>query len=436
MNAGHIPGPDAAQEHTFAARELHPRTLIVVGAGPAGLAAARELERAGHRVTVLEERRTVAGKCRSAEVDGLAYDLGGHICTPMYERTAELVTELNVETERTSRYRVLDVEGREAARQAMSFLSDDALPRYLALRAREFPHIADPGLTHSARALAAPVGEWLAEHRLHSMAESFGIGYTAAGYGYLDDDVPALYFVKYVEMTGLLSRRPRLLGHAGAFTVVGGFETLWRRVADELKDVRCGVRVVSVERRTDGVLVHTDAGPVAGDALVLAVPLDRILPVLDATEEERDLAGRVRANAYHTTLATASGLPADAFYFLDRHTASREATGHCVSYHHRYPGSDVRTFYSYGRSEDVRALLREDVAGLGGRLEAVHLHSEWAFMPHFGSADLADGALNRLEALQGRANTYYVGGLPAFELIESTVAHAQDLARRHFPPAH
>ena len=144
----------------------------------------------------------------------------------------------------------------------------------------------------------------------------------------------------------------------------------------------------------------------------------------------------MRANAYHTTLASAPGLPEDAFYFLGRHTASRAASGHCVSYHHRYPGSEVRTFYSYGRPEDVAALLPGDVARLGGRLEEVHLRQAWAFMPHFGSADLADGALERLEALQGRANTYHVGGLPAFELIESTVAHAQDLARRHFPPAH
>jgi glycine/D-amino acid oxidase-like deaminating enzyme len=435
MNAGRIPGPEGTPEHALTTGELQLRTVVVVGAGPSGLAAARELERAGHRVTVLEERETVAGKCRSVRLDGRAYDLGGHICTNRYERTAELMAELDVETERTSRYRVLDVERRAAARQAMAFLRDDAFRRYRALREREFPRIAEPGLAHSARALAAPVGPWLAEHGLQSMAESFGTGYTAAGYGYLDDDVPALYFVKYAEMTGLLSAGRELLGHAGAFTVTGGFDTLWRRIAEELKDVRCGVRVLSVERREDGVRVHTDAGPVAADDLVLAVPLDRILPVLDATEEERDLAGRIRCHAYHTTLATASGLPDDAFYFLDRHTATREASGHCVSYHHRYPGSDVRTFYSYGRPEDVAALLRDDVAGLGGRLEEVHLRQEWAFMPHFGGDDLSGGALDRLDALQGRGRTYYVGGLPAFELVECTVAHAQDLARRHFPAA-
>ncbi|MEU0943502.1 FAD-dependent oxidoreductase [Streptomyces canus] len=410
-----------------------PRTVAVVGAGPSGLAAARELERAGHRVTVLEEQATVAGKCQSVHVDGHAFDLGGHICTNRYERIAQLLTELDVATERTSRYRVLDAGGR-AVRQSMAFLRDGSLQRYRALREREFPRIGEPGLAHSARALAAPVADWLAEHGLRSMAESFGTGYTAAGYGHLDDDIPALYFVKYAEMTGLLDPGPELLGHAGDFTVVGGFATLWRRVAEELKDVRCGVRVTSVERREDAVRVHTDSGPVEADDVVLAVAPDRVLPVLDATDEEHDLAARIRGNAYHTTLAAASGLPGDAFYFLAAHTESGETAGHCVSYHHRYPDSEVRTFYSYGRPGDVTTLLREDVAALGGRLEEVHLRREWAFMPHFGSADLAAGALDRLDALQGRHRTFHVGGLPAFELVECTVAHAQDLVRRHFPP--
>ena len=435
MTEGHLPGPDEIPEPASAGRELLPRTVVVIGAGPSGLATARELERAGHRVTVLEEQDAVAGKCRSVDVDGRAYDLGGHICTDRYVRIAELVTELDVQTERTSRYRVIDAPGATASRQTMAFLRDaEAFGRYRALREREFPRIAEPGLAHSARALSAPVGQWLVEHGLESMAESFGTGYTAAGYGHLDDAVPALYFVKYAEMTGLLTRGPGLLGHEGAFTVVGGFGALWDRVADELKDVRCRVRVTSVERRAGGVRVHTDSGPVEADDLVLAVPLDRVLPVLDATEEERDLAARIRSHPYHTTLATAPGLPADAFYFLAAHTASRGSRGHCVSYHHRYPDTDVRTFYSYGRPEEVSSLLAEDVAGLGGQLARVHLERAWAFMPHFAAADLAAGALDRLEALQGRNRTYHVGGLPAFELMECAVAHAQDLARRRFPP--
>ena len=80
---------DAMAEHGSG-----PRTVCVVGAGPAGLTAARELERAGHRAIVLEARADVGGKCDSIEIDGHAYDLGGHLCTTQYERLAQLVVEL------------------------------------------------------------------------------------------------------------------------------------------------------------------------------------------------------------------------------------------------------------------------------------------------------------------------------------------------------
>jgi hypothetical protein len=50
----------------------------------------------------------------------------------------------------------------------------------------------------------------------------------------------------------------------------------------------------------------------------------------------------------------------------------------------------------------------------------------------FGTGFTAAG-YGYLDALQGRGRTYYVGGLPAFELVECAVAHAQDLARRYFP---
>src|SRR5207249_2140600 len=139
---------------------------------------------------------------------------------------------------------------------------------------------------------------------LQSMAESLGTGYTAAGYGHLAGDLPALYFVKYAEMTGLLSAKPELLGHPGSFTIAGGFKSLWEKVAAELSDVRRGATITAIERDPDrdtgGVQVLTDAGTVVADDLVLTVPVDQLLTVLDATRQERDLAGRVRVMDYYT----------------------------------------------------------------------------------------------------------------------------------------
>ena len=55
------------------------KTVIVVGAGIAGLAAARQLRRWGHRVVVLEAQRVAGGRVRTEELEGRPVDLGAMI---------------------------------------------------------------------------------------------------------------------------------------------------------------------------------------------------------------------------------------------------------------------------------------------------------------------------------------------------------------------
>lgn len=54
------------------------RHVVVLGAGPGGLAVAHELTAAGRRVTVLERNDFVGGLCRTVEHRGFRFDLGGH----------------------------------------------------------------------------------------------------------------------------------------------------------------------------------------------------------------------------------------------------------------------------------------------------------------------------------------------------------------------
>lgn len=53
--------------------------VVVLGAGPAGLAAALRAARAGASVTVVESADQVGGLCRTLTSDGCRYDMGGHI---------------------------------------------------------------------------------------------------------------------------------------------------------------------------------------------------------------------------------------------------------------------------------------------------------------------------------------------------------------------
>ncbi len=194
--------------------------------------------------------------------------------------------------------------------------------------------------------------------------------------------------------------------------------------------------------------LRVDSDVIEVDALVLTVPIDQVLPALDATPEEKDLARHVRYLDYYTTMCSIDDLPRSAFSLVQKHTASSDMSGHCVSFHHRYPESQVFACYSYGVNEldgldghegsDVSEQLRTDVAAMGGRVQNTHAQRGWKFMPHFGSDRLADGVLDQVELLQGQRNTYHVGSLPAFELVECNVAYAGDLVDRYFrdkPPA-
>ncbi|MEO3808285.1 FAD-dependent oxidoreductase [Sphaerisporangium sp. B11E5] len=405
------------------------RTVCVVGAGASGLTVARELERLGHRAVVLESAGEVAGKAASVRVDGRAYDLGAHICTTRYTELMSLACELGVETEPATPALVYDTARRRA--DPVPFPAPEVIGRYRHLRDEYFPHAGRTGLVHSGAALARPATHLLRELGLNGLITALGTGYTSAGYGPLTGDIPALYFVTYAEHTGLIPANHSLDRRSGTFTIKGGFARLWRQVAEELTDVRVGARIESIERRPDGVTVRTGSGVVEADDLVLTVPLDRVLPLLATpTDLERHVASRIRTIDYRTVVCRVSGVPRHGFFLFPG-----PAEG-LVAYHSRYADQDVCTCYCYGAEgldEDALvARTAESLERIGGRLEEVDRVVRWPFMPHFGTADVASGILDRIERSQGVERTYHAGSLLAFELIEANIAYARELVRRFF----
>ena len=71
--------------------------VIVVGAGLAGLAAARDLDRAGVDVLVLEARDRPGGRVEQATLpDGRLLQLGGELIGEFHTSYLELVEELGL----------------------------------------------------------------------------------------------------------------------------------------------------------------------------------------------------------------------------------------------------------------------------------------------------------------------------------------------------
>ncbi|MBQ1084471.1 MULTISPECIES: NAD(P)/FAD-dependent oxidoreductase [unclassified Nocardiopsis] len=84
--------------HVIGSDEVIDRDVVVVGAGPAGLMAARTLQAAGRTVAVLEARDRVGGRTWSREVDGAFLELGGQWVSPDQTELLGLLDELGLDT--------------------------------------------------------------------------------------------------------------------------------------------------------------------------------------------------------------------------------------------------------------------------------------------------------------------------------------------------
>jgi squalene-associated FAD-dependent desaturase len=84
--------------------------VAIIGAGYAGMAAATELAAAGKEVTVFEASRTLGGRARAIELEGLTLDNGAHIFVGAYVETLRLMRLVGAEPERLLRRVPLHLE--------------------------------------------------------------------------------------------------------------------------------------------------------------------------------------------------------------------------------------------------------------------------------------------------------------------------------------
>jgi hypothetical protein len=84
--------------------------------------------------------------------------------------------------------------------------------------------------------------------------------------------------------------------------------------------------------------------------------------------------------------------------------------------------------------ERVRELLNKmdaEPAGEADKMDARWIsYICWSYFGHVTSKEIGDGYYTKLEAQQGKNNTWYAGGVTNFELIEPIVCYAKALAGR------
>ncbi|WP_308210113.1 flavin monoamine oxidase family protein [Actinomadura madurae] len=132
--------------------------VAVVGAGLAGLVAARDLRRAGLRPLVIEARDRVGGRTWTRPAPGGAVEAGGQFTGPTQDRLAALAGDLGVATFATyhvGRTRIDLAGGRLAYKRAKRLLAE------LERMASELPPDAPWTAAHAVEWDAPTFEDWL-----------------------------------------------------------------------------------------------------------------------------------------------------------------------------------------------------------------------------------------------------------------------------------
>jgi monoamine oxidase len=243
--------------------------VVVVGAGFAGLAAARHLARAGVDVVVVEARDRVGGRAWTDTTrSGLTVDRGGQWIGPTQLHLQALADELGVATFPTHTLGEA-VEWRDGIRHTYAGLvptSDHGAAAEaveaildLDLTAQEVPLQRPWDACGAVELDGQTLGTWLGEHVQAPTARKMLDVAVKAVFGAEPGELSLLFALFYLHAGGGLSNLARTTGGAQERRFAGGSQQLAAGMAAELGErVVLSAPVESIEYGPDHVLVTAD----------------------------------------------------------------------------------------------------------------------------------------------------------------------------------
>jgi monoamine oxidase len=259
--------------------------VVVVGAGIAGLVAARDLTAAGRSVLVLEARDRVGGRVHGRTLaDGATVvEVGGQWIGPGQHRMARLAGELGLTTfptynegEHLLRFGATQARYRGTIpRLGPLVLADmgQAQTRFDRL-ARQVPLEAPWTARRAADWDAMTFETWIRRNARTEKARNLLRLYSAAVFAAEPRDFSLLHALFYTHSGGGVDALAGTTGGAQQDRFVGGSQLVPEGLAARLDDgvVRLGVPVRRIEQRDDSVTVLADSVLATARRAVVAIP--------------------------------------------------------------------------------------------------------------------------------------------------------------------
>lgn len=257
--------------------------VAVVGAGIAGLTAARRLVEGGADVVVLEASDRVGGRTVNEPIsDDQITEMGGQWVGPTQDRVLALIAELGLETfpTRTEGQNVIEIGGRlrryrgTIPKLAPHVLADLGWARFrLSQAMRRIDPAAPWEAANAAELDSQSLGEWIDRHTRTRIARRLIALSCKTVWGAEPEDLSLLWSLAYMAAGGGFEKLLDVEGGAQQDRIVGGSALIAEGMAADLGDrVRLGHAVTEVRRGEQGVELVCGKDGIAARRAVIAVP--------------------------------------------------------------------------------------------------------------------------------------------------------------------
>jgi len=257
--------------------------LVVVGAGLAGLAAAREAAGSGASVMVLEARERVGGRVLNHDLGGGAVvELGGQWIGPTQNRLAALAGELGVATFPTHNEGENVIEYSGGLRRysgtiprinPLVLLDVEPAQRSLNRLARRVPVEAPWRAAGAEKLDAQTVATWMRRNLATRPGRALLRLGIEAVWAAEPEDLSLLHLLFYIRSAGRLEVLFDTEGGAQQDRFVGGSQLVALRMAERLgaEPLVLGAPVRRIDHGGEGVAVHADGVVARGRRAIVSL---------------------------------------------------------------------------------------------------------------------------------------------------------------------
>ncbi|HEY6778017.1 MAG TPA: flavin monoamine oxidase family protein [Thermoleophilaceae bacterium] len=261
----------------------HEADLVVVGAGLAGMTAAREAVASGASVVVVEARDRVGGRVLNHDIGGGAVvELGGQWIGPTQDRLAALAGELGVGTFPThdEGENVIDYAGSLRRYTGtiprinpLVLLDVQRAQHKLNRLARRVPLEAPWRASDAARLDAQTAATWMRRNLVTRAGRALLELGIEAVWAAEPEEMSLLHVLFYIRSAGSLEILFDTAGGAQQDRFVGGSQLVPLRLAERLGGERLvlGAPVRRIEHGPDGVAIHADGTLARGRRAIVAL---------------------------------------------------------------------------------------------------------------------------------------------------------------------